>query len=96
MIVLNVFYEFDKAGERERFLNALKKKGIVAASRNEAGNLKYDYYFAENSATEMLLVEHWTDAGALDAHGQTPHFKSIPAVKEKFNIKVHLDRYETK
>ena len=95
MIVLNVFYEFDKAGERERYLKALCDKGIVADSRAEAGNLKYDYYFAEGSDTELLLVEHWADAAVLDAHTRTSHFQPIPSVKEQFNVTVRLERYET-
>ncbi len=46
MIVLNVTYQC-KPELREEFLEAIMTEGIDAASRAEAGNIKYDYYTAE-------------------------------------------------
>lgn len=94
MITLNVYYRFSQEGERERFLKMLYEQGIVQGSRQEAGNRKYDYYFSESSDLEMLLVEHWTDAPALEAHAQTPHFKRIPGIKSAFNVDIRIERYE--
>ncbi|MDD4389580.1 MAG: putative quinol monooxygenase [Eubacteriales bacterium] len=94
MITLNVYYKFDKKGEREKYLKALYENGCVQGSRQEVGNHKYDYYFSESSDLEMLLVEHWESASALDAHSQTPHFKLLPGIKSDFNVEVKVERYE--
>lgn len=94
MITLNVFYKFDKKGERERYLKALYENGCIQGSRQEVGNHKYDYYFSESSDLEMLLVEHWESAAALEEHCQTPHFKLIPQMKSDFNVETKVERYE--
>lgn len=94
MIILNVYYTFDKKGEREKYLKALYENGCVQGSRQEVGNHKYDYYFSESSDLEMLLVEHWESVTALDAHCQTPHFNLIPQIKSNFSVDVRVERYE--
>ncbi|MBO7449309.1 MAG: hypothetical protein J6U54_02980 [Clostridiales bacterium] len=42
MIVLNVIYKC-KPSTREAFLHSVTDNGIDVASRNEEGNLKYEY-----------------------------------------------------
>lgn len=64
MIVLNVTYKC-KPDMREEFLEMIMAEGIDAASRAEAGNIKYDYYRSVNDCDELLLVEKWQDAEAL-------------------------------
>lgn len=83
MIVLNVTYKC-RPGMREKFLEAIRAEGIDTASRGEAGNLKYDYYFAEGSDTELLLVEKWADAEALRIHHDEPHFARLSELKKGF------------
>ena len=56
MIVLNVTYKC-KPDMREEFYEMILAEGLDEASRAEAGNLKYDYYFPVNDSDEMLLVE---------------------------------------
>lgn len=50
MIVLNVTYRC-KPGMRDEFLQKIQAEGIDAASRAEAGNLKYDYYVPAPAGT---------------------------------------------
>ena len=49
MIVLNVTYQC-KPELREEFLEAIMTEGIDAASRAEAGNIKYDYKAGRNQS----------------------------------------------
>lgn len=83
MIVLNVTYKC-KPGMREKFLEAIKAEGLDAASRNEEGNSKYDYYFAADYPDELFLVEHWADAESIAIHSKMPHYLRLGELKGDF------------
>ena len=59
---------------------------IIAASRAEAGCIKYAY--AEDPADAGLfhVSEVWTDKQALDAHFATAHMKQWQADREKLGM----------
>ena len=92
MIVLNVTYKC-KPGMREAFLEAIRAEGLDAASRAEAGNSKYDYYFAADEPDVLLLVEHWRDEEAVRLHNAEPHFRRIGEVKAAFVEETILERF---
>ena len=79
MIVLNVTYRC-KPGRRDDFLEAIKKEGIGAACRAEAGNIKYDYYVPALENDELLLLEKWQDSDALQKHGKQAHMEKLAAI----------------
>lgn len=94
MIVLNVTYQC-KPDRREEFLETIMAEGIDAASRAEAGNIKYDYYFpADGNQDELLLVEKWRDADALKEHSVQPHFIRLGELKPEFVLDTVIERYE--
>ncbi len=93
MIVLNVTYHC-KPGMRDAFLDSIRAAGIDAAVRAEDGNLKYDYYFALHDADELLLVEKWRDAAALEAHPKMPHMQPIGALKAQYVNETIIEKYE--
>lgn len=92
MVVLNVTYKC-KPGMREAFLEAIKAEGLDAASRAEAGNSKYDYYFAAEALDELLLVEHWRDEEAVKLHNAEPHFKRLGELKAAFVEETVLEKF---
>lgn len=92
MIVLNVTYKC-KEGMREKFLEAIKAEGLDAASRAEAGNIKYDYYFAYADPDELFLLEHWRDEEAVRLHNAEPHFKRLGELKAGFVDETILERF---
>lgn len=94
MIVLNVTYKC-KPGMREAFLEAIRAEGLDAASRAEAGNSKYDYYFAADEPDVLLLVEHWRDEEAVRLHNAEPHFRRIGEVKAAFVEETILERFNS-
>ena len=67
-------------------------EGIDAASRAEAGNIKYDYYTPVDGDDELLLVEKWRDADALKAHSAQPHFARLGEIKAEFVLDTVIER----
>ncbi|MBR6044355.1 MAG: antibiotic biosynthesis monooxygenase [Ruminococcus sp.] len=80
---LEVHY-ITKAGMREQFYERICSDGIADASRAEAGNEKYDYYFSAGDPNELLLLEVWKDEEAVRLHGQTPHFARLGELKKEY------------
>lgn len=93
MIVLNVTYKC-KSGKRNEFLETIKREGIDASSRAEAGNIKYDYYLSDADADELFLLEKWQDVEALTEHGTQAHFKRLGELKADFVEDTTIERYE--
>ena len=92
MIVLNVTYRC-KPELREAFLERIRKEGIDAASRAEAGNLKYDYYIPYDASDDLLLIEKWTDEDALKAHAETPHYARLKELKPAYVTDTLVERF---
>ena len=83
MIILHVTYT-TKAGQKEAFVNAIAAAGIDAASRAEAGNIRYDYFYAAQQDNAVLLVEEWENEAVLEAHKHTTHFQQLAGIKEQY------------
>lgn len=93
MIILNVYYQA-KPGKRDAFYKAVQESGVAVASRQEEGNIKYDYYMAADDADTILLVEHWKDDAAFQFHIQQPHFKELGGIKEEYVADTKIMRFE--
>ena len=93
MIVLNVSYTC-KPGQRDAFLEAIRAEGLDAASRADAGNLKYDYYLPAAGGDELLLLEKWADAAALTAHLAQPHLARLAELKQEYVLTTAIARFE--
>jgi quinol monooxygenase YgiN len=59
-----------KTGELKTLLS-----GMVAPSRAEAGNLKWDIWQVQSVPNRFVLDELYTDSAAVAAHRETRHFK---------------------
>ena len=92
MEILNVTYKC-KSGMREEFLKTIKTEGLDEASRSEAGNIKYDFYFAEADPDELFLFEKWRDEEAVKSHNTEPHFKRFGELKAEYVNETVLERY---
>lgn len=93
MIVLNVSYQC-KPGLRDQFLEMIRTEGLDAASRADAGNLKYDYYLPAEGGDELLLLEKWTGAAALTAHLSQPHLSRLGELKREYVLDTVVERFE--
>ncbi len=92
MLILHVEYEV-KPGEQENFVAAIAAADIDAASRAEAGCVRYDYFYGAQSADTVLLVEIWDSAEAQAAHTSTAHFQKLAAIKEQYVLRTTVQRY---
>ncbi len=91
-ILLNVRYTI-KPGQIGAFLTALNQEGIIAASKAEPGNAKYDYYIPVGLENTLLLIEIWVDAQALAAHLSTAHYQQLQALKKAYVTDVAIEKY---
>lgn len=82
-----------KEGKREKFYQKVVELGIDAASRREAGNFKYDFYYPVDSANDICLLEIWADAAAQKQHGQTAHYRLLSELKQEYVEKVQIQSY---
>ena len=48
---------------------------LAAASRQEPGCVSYIPHYVEDDPDTVLIYEQYRDAGALEAHAQSPHYK---------------------
>lgn len=53
--------------------------GMAPACRAEPGCLRWDVWHDQSNAGRFVLDELYTDNAAIDAHRETPHFKSYVA-----------------
>ena len=92
MLTWNVTYHC-KPGQRDAFYKALCDLGVRANSLTEAGNVKYDYFFAAEAPDDLLLVETWTAPAFQDAHCKTELFAKLQALKARYCDSVNIDKF---
>ena len=91
MLVLNVKY-FMKPGMRQAFYDTIRAEGIDAASREEDGNILYDYAFDPEDPDVLRLFEVWKDETAQKEHMTLPHFLQLGELKEKYVRETSLEK----
>nr|WP_090675377.1 putative quinol monooxygenase [Aureimonas jatrophae] len=64
-----------KAGDLRTLLD-----GMIAPSRAETGNLRYDLWQDQTNPDRFVLDELYVDGEAVAAHRATPHFQAYASV----------------
>ena len=82
--------------KREAFVEAVKAKGILDAIRNEDGCLRYDYYFSEADANELLLIEAWETKDHQQIHLAQPHMDKLRSFKGEYIETTTIGEFEVK
>mgnify|MGYP003375351318 CR=1 FL=1 len=59
MYHMHVYYTARDKETLYRFFEAVKREKIMEKTREEDGNLKYEYYFSAERENEILIVEEW-------------------------------------
>lgn len=90
-IALNVYYK-GKDGSARRFVEGMVSGGILEKVRAEDGCLGYSYYSSLEDDDIVLLVEHWRDEMALNAHIAAPNMSRIDALKARYGLTVEVER----
>ncbi len=92
MITVNIRYT-GKDGAAKAFAEEMTASGTVAAIREEAGNIRYEYFLSLDDPETVLLIDAWTDQAAIDAHHASPMMGTIAALREKFDLHMTVERF---
>lgn len=93
-LLMHVIYK-TKAGKRDEFIQKVEEAGIIEASRQEPGNVAYQYFYPIDDNSNVLLVESWTNTAAQATHGKTEHFKKLTEIKKEYVENVIIKKYST-
>ncbi|NLD47106.1 MAG: antibiotic biosynthesis monooxygenase [Clostridiaceae bacterium] len=83
IILMHVTYKV-KEGKRDDFTRKVKDLGIMDASKQEPGNLLYEYYYPIDDENSVLLVEAWANTDSQVQHTKTEHFKLLFELKKEY------------
>lgn len=91
-ITINIYYKGEN-GNARKFANEMVSSGIVDKIRAEEGNLRYDYFFPQDNEETLLLIDSWESQQALDIHHKTPMMQKIIELREKYDLRMTIERY---
>ncbi|MCR4600951.1 MAG: antibiotic biosynthesis monooxygenase [Clostridia bacterium] len=80
-------------GAAKKFTEEMVSSGTVEKIRNEAGNLRYEYYQALDDPETILLIDSWKDQKSIDAHHASPMMETIMELREKYDLHMTVERY---
>lgn len=93
-VTINIYYS--GTGENARkFAEEMLSSGVVERVRAESGNLKYEYFFPMENSETVLLIDSWENQASLNKHHESPMMQEIIALREKYNLKMKVERYIT-
>ena len=78
-------------GKREALRTLLD--GMVAPSRNEVGNLRYDLWQDSSDANRFVLDELYVDQDAVGAHRATSHFQNYASLISALAERIAMTLY---
>lgn len=91
-ITINILYT-GQNGSARKFVEEMVASGVVEAVRAEAGNERYEYYFPMDDPESVLLIDRWQNQQALDIHHKSDMMKKIAELRQKYNLKMKVERY---
>ena len=91
-ITVNLYYT-GRNGSARQFAEEMVARGVVQRVRAEEGNERYEYFFPAEDPETVLLIDRWRDQAALDFHHKSPMMESIAALREKYRLRLRVERY---
>jgi len=83
-----------KDGSAHQFAEEMMASGLVEAVRAEEGNERYEYYLPMEDPETVLLIDRWRDQAALDFHHKSPMMEQIATLREKYKLRLKVERFE--
>ena len=80
-------------GKAHAFAEEMMSSGTVEKIREEAGNLRYEYYTSLEDPETVLLIDSWTDQEAIDKHHASPMMGTIAELRDKYDLHMTVERY---
>lgn len=91
-ITIHIYYS-GPADNARRFAQEMLDSGTVSAIRQEAGNLRYEYYSPLEDPDTVLLIDSWADQKALDRHHASPMMETIAQLRDKYQLTMEVERF---
>ena len=91
-LVVNLYYT-GKNGSARKFAEEMVASGLVEQIRAEEGNERYEYFFPMEDPETVLLIDKWRDQASLDFHHKPPMMAQIAALREKYHLRLRVERY---
>ncbi len=85
-----------REGKREGYVERLRSEGVLDAVRAENGCIRYDFYFSEKDANELLLIEAWESKEHQQIHIGQPHMATMRKFRDEYIISAKLGEFELK
>lgn len=93
MSITVIIYYTGKDDNAKKFAEEMVSSGLVDAVRAEEGNERYSYFFPMDDPQTVLLIDRWRDQAALDVHHKTEMMQKIAALREKYHLKMRVERF---
>ena len=91
-ITVNIYYT-GRDGSAREFVREMIETGVAERVRAEAGNLRYEYFLPLDDPETVLLIDRWEDQAAIDAHHKSEMMNEIARLREKYHLKLRVERY---
>ena len=91
-LIVNIYYTGEN-GNARKFAEEMISSGIVNRVREEEGNLEYEYFFPMNDPETVMLIDKWKNEEALDIHHKSEMMKEIANLRNKYNLKMKVEKY---
>lgn len=89
---VNIYYT-GKNGSAKEFAREMTESGLVNKIRAEEGNERYEYFFPLDDPETVLLIDRWRDQQALNDHHKSEMMEEIAALREKYALRMRVERY---
>ncbi len=91
-LTINIYYT-GKDGATQKFAEEMRSSGLADRIRAEKGNLRYEYFLPMDDPETVLLIDEWESEEALDLHHKSPEMKEIAALREKYHLKMKVQKF---
>ena len=85
-MILAKFTYIIKEGKRDAFIEAANKIDLINSTRNEKGNISYEYFLPIENENAVVCVESWENDEVFGAHRGTDHVVKFQDVKKEFVV----------
>ena len=92
MITVNIYYT-GKNGNAHRFAEEMESSGTADKIREEAGNIRYEYFFPIKDSETVLLIDSWESQEAIDIHHASDMMQTITELREKYDLHMKVERF---
>ena len=91
-VVINVHYR-GSGGSARRFVEDMVSEGGLEAVRADGGCIGYEYFVSSEDPDSIVLIEHWRDEAALEAHASSKNMKRIGSLKDRHGLSATVEKF---